>query len=291
MLTRRTQNTSQVLVVLGLSVCLADPCSAQEPPDPQPHTIAMNAGFDVLNHYIFRGVRQNSTDLAMWPAIDLSLRAHSGDGAIKKVSFDFGFWNSLHTGDTGSAGPSGQLWYESRFNGTVGVGFGRGLSVGTTYAAYTSPNDMFTTVKELSVRLDFDDRKALGRGAVRPYALVAFELDTQPGMGQLDGGLHAGRYLELGIAPGYAARHVSLSIPVKIGLSVSNYYELAGEDNAFGFFSAGGIVTVPIVRTSTFGTWNVHGGVDYQVFGETTKVFNGGDDHKFIGLAGIRFSY
>jgi hypothetical protein len=291
MLTRRTHNTSQVLIVLGLSVFLAVQCSAQEPPDPQPHTIAIDAGFDVLNRYIFRGVRQNSTDLAMWPAIDLSLTTYSSDGAIKKVSFDFEFWNSLHTGDTGSAGPSGELWYESRLNGTVGVGFGRGLSVGTTYTAYTSPNGMFTSVKELSVRLDFDDRKALGRGAVRPYALVALELDTKPGMGQLDGGLHAGRYLELGIAPGYAARHASLSIPVKLGLSVSNYYELAGEDNAFGFFSVGGIVTVPTVTTSHFGTWNVHAGVDYQVFGEPTKVFNGGDDHKFIGLAGIRFSY
>lgn len=124
----------------------------------------------------------------MWPAIDLSLTAHSGDGAIRKVFFDFGFWNSLHTGDTGSAGPSGQLWYESRFNGTFGLGFGHGLSVGTNYTAYTSPNDMFTTVKELSVRLDFDDRKALGRGALRRYALVAFELDTEPGMGQLEGG-------------------------------------------------------------------------------------------------------
>jgi hypothetical protein len=245
----------------------------------------------VLNQYVFRGVRQNSTDLAMWPAFDLSMTAHSGDGAIKKVSFDFGFWNSLHTGDTGSGGPTGQLWYESRFSGTVGLGFGRGLSARTTYRAYTSPNDMFTTVKELSVRLDLDDRKALGRGALRPYALVAFELDARPGMGQLDGGLHAGRYLELGVSPGYMARHASLSIPVKVGLSLSNYYELAGRDNAFGLFGVGGIVTVPLVKSSQLGTWNVHGGVDYQMFGETTKVFNGGNDHKFIGLGGIKFSY
>jgi hypothetical protein len=99
------------------------------------------------------------------------------------------------------------------------AGFGRGVSVGTAFTAYTSPNDLFTTVKEIAIRLELDDRRMLGRGAFKPYALVAFELDTEPGIGQLDGGLHAGRYLELGVSPGYTGRRASIAIPVKVGLS------------------------------------------------------------------------
>jgi hypothetical protein len=243
-----------------------------------------------LNDYQFRGVPQNSTGLVMWPSINLDVTPYSGDAALKNVQAGFGFWNSLHSGDTGSSGPSGNRWYESRFNATLGLGFAKGISVGTTYTAYTSPNDMFTTVKEVVVRVALDDREMLGRGALRPYAMVAMEVDAQPGIGQLDGGLEAGRYLELGVTPGYAAKHTRIDAPVKVGLSLSNYYELAGKDNAFGFFSVGGLVTVPILKAGTLGV-NVHGGVDFQVFGDTTKVFNGGDRHKAIGLAGVGLSY
>lgn len=48
--------------------------------------------------------------------------------------------------------------------------------------------------------------------------------------------------------------------------------------------------TPPGARTS-FGAWNVHGGMEYQALGKTTQAFNGGDGSKIIGSVGIRFSY
>ena len=150
---------------------------------------------------------------------------------------------------------------------------------------------MFTTVKEVAVKLAVDDSAYSGKAAVKPYALVAFELDTAPGLGQVDAGAKAGRYLELGVAPGWAANVVSLAFPVKVGLSLSNYYELAGVDHKFGYASVGGIATVPLGRTSGLGRWNVHGGVEIQSLGETTKVLNGGDRSKAVGSIGIGFSY
>lgn len=48
---------------------------------------------------------------------------------------------------------------------------------------------------------------------------------------------------------------------------------------------------MPLYKTPHFGAWNVHGGVEYQALGETTKVFNGGDGSKIIGTFGIGFSY
>ena len=202
-----------------------------------------------------------------------------------------GVWNSLHTGDTGSDGPSGKLWYEGDFYAALGLGFGHGVSVTTTYTAYTSPNDSFSTVKEIMLKVAVDDTAPLGKAALKPYALVARELDTSNGQGQADAGADGGTYLEFGLAPGYAGSRASVSVPLKVGLSLGNYYELDGDDHTFGFWSAAGVLTVPLGSASKFGTWNVHGGVEFQSLGDTTRFLNGGDRTEVIASVGIGFSY
>ena len=89
------------------------------------------------------------------------------------------------------------------------MGLAAATSLATTYTAYTSPNNTFTTVKEITFKLGVDDSAYLGKAALKPYTLVAFEFDTSPGVGQADGGSKAGRYLELGVAPGYAVSKAS----------------------------------------------------------------------------------
>ena len=83
----------------------------------------------------------------------------------------------------------------------------------------------------------------------------------------------------------------SVAVPVKLGVSLSNYDELDGTDHKFGFFSIAGIVTVPLGSPSKFGSWNLHGGAEFQTLGDTTKFFNGGDGSQAIGSIGIGFSY
>ena len=279
------------VLALVLVAFLAAPASAQNAPDPNPGNLTFTGSFDFLNTYMFRGIRQDDTKLIMWPAADLGMAVFSGDGGLKSLGLNVGSWNSLHTGSTGADGPSGKLWYEGDFYATLGLGFGGGVSLGTTYTAYTSPNNMFSTVKEIAFKLGVDDTAFLGRAALKPYALLAFEMDTAPGLGQADAGEHAGRYLELGIAPGYSLTSASLVFPLKVGLSVGDYYELSGVDNKFGYFSVAGLVTVPLGGTTSFGTWNVHGGVEFQALGDTTKVINGGEDTKVIGSFGLGLSY
>ena len=151
-----------------------------------------------------------------------------------------GSWNSLHTGSAGSDGPSGKLWYEGDFYATLGLGFGGGVSLGTTYTAYTSPNNMFSTVKEIAFKLGVDDTAYLGRAALKPYALLAFEMDTAPGLGQADAGDNAGKYLELGIAPGYSVPAASLAFPVKVGLSVERLLRALGGGQQVRLLQRGG---------------------------------------------------
>ena len=285
-----------VVAAVGVMVLTSTPAFAQEAKDPNPGALTLTGSMDFLNQYMFRGIRQNSSGIAVWPAIDLGLAAFSGEGGLKSVGINFGTWNSLHTGDTGQDGPSGKLWYESDFYAALGFGFGGGTSFTTTYTAYTSPNNGFTTVKEIMFKLAVDDSGKLGKGAVKPYIAIAQEFDTDVARGQADGGENAGTYLELGFAPGYAAPKAGIAFPIKVGMSLSNYYELAGEDNKFGFFSIAGIATIPLGGTTNFGSWNIHGGVEYQRLGDTTAAFNLDDDglpkkNQVIGSIGFGFSY
>ena len=274
-------------------VLASTPARAQDaaPADPNPGALTITGSLDVLNQYMFRGIRQNSTGVAAWPAVDLGFSAYSGDGGLKSVGINVGTWNSLHSGDTGTDGPSGKLWYESDFYATLGLGFGGGTSLSTTYTAYTSPNSGFTTVKEIAFKLAVDDSGYLGKGAVKPYVVIAQEFGTDVATGQADGGDNAGTYMEVGVSPGYAGSKASIAFPIKVGFSLADYYELAGEDNKFGFASIAGIVTIPLGSTTSFGAWNLHGGVEYQALGTTTEFFNSGESSQVIGSIGIGFSY
>ena len=274
-----------------LLVALAGTQAWAQAADPNPGALTITGNIDFLNRYMFRGLRQNSTGMAIWPSFDLGIAAFSGKGGLKSVGVNFGTWNSLHTGDTGQGGPSGKLWYESDFYATLGLGFGSGVSLGTTYTAYTSPNNSFSTVKEIMFKVSVDDSAALGKVAVKPYVIYAFEIDTEPATGQADGGTNAGKYVELGVSPGYSNRRFSVAVPIKVGLSAGDYYELAGTDNKFGYLSVAGIVTVPLGGTTNFGAWNVHFGGEYQKLGDTPKSFNGGKSSQFIGSVGVGFSY
>jgi hypothetical protein len=248
--------------------------------------VTLTGGIDFLNAYLFRGIPQDDTGVVMWPYGDLGFALHSGGGLFKTIGVNVGLWNSLHTGDAGIEGPSGKLWYESDFYATFGLGFGKGTSLGVTYTAYTSPNGMFNTVREVSFKFGLDDSGALGRWATKPYLLVARELD-----GQADGGAEEGSYLELGAAPGFPASGATINVPLRAGFSLGDYYEGLLGDERFGFFSVAGIVTIPLSSAPTrVGSWNIHGGVEYVRLGDRNAEILG-DTSKVIGSIGIGLSY
>jgi hypothetical protein len=262
--------------------------------DPNPGALTFTGGLDFPTLYFFRGIRQETDQkLTMWPYGDLGIALYSGDGGLKSASVNVGVWNSLHTGSSGTDGVSGKLHYEEDFYATLGLGFGGGITLGTTYMALTSPNNMFATVKELQFKVS----KAHW---LNPYGFLAFELSDD---GQADGG-HTfggskGTYLELGVGPSWPLGDgiATLAVPVKIGLSLSDYYERIDEagnvaNDGFGFFDIGGLVTFPLKGIpSSFGSWNFHAGLDLLMFGDTTKAANLGDGSEFVFLAGIGLTY
>ena len=264
-----------VSVTVVATVLTASPAWAQDPPP----VVVVTGGLDVTNQYNFRGIRQNTEGVSIWPYVDFGFTPFRGEGALKTFTVNVGSWNAIHSQINEDDFGTGNKWYESDFYTTAGFGFSK-ATLGFTYTSYTSPADLFSHVKELSVKVGVDDSAALGRATLKPYALIAFELDDA----QADAGAESGTYLELGVAPGIAGAKASLAIPVKVGFSISDYYEFGGEDEKFGYFSIAGIVTVPLGAH-----FNIHGGAEFQAFGDSVKEYNsfGDDPDDPSGTAGI----
>src|SRR5688500_6801726 len=179
----KTRLLGAVCLVAGMLSVNAGSAWAQG--SPNPGRITVTGGIDFVNAYYFRGIPQDESGVIMWPYGDLGFALFSGDGGLKSVGVNVCTWNSLHTGDAGLDGPTEKLWYESDFYTTLGFGFGGSTSLGVTYTAYTSPNSLFSTVKEVAFKFAVDDSSYLGGAAVKPYVLLAREL----GDAQADGGL------------------------------------------------------------------------------------------------------
>ena len=253
-------------MVLGMVALSTSPASAQ---------VSVSGGVDVTNQYAFRGIRQNTEGVSVWPWVDFG-------ASVNSVSINIGSWNAIHSQINEADFGTDNKWYESDIYGTLGFSMNK-ASLGITYTSYTSPADLFSHVKELSFKLSADDGDALGKAALNPYVLVAFELDDD---GQADAGDKKGTYVELGVAPGYEGTKASLSVPVKVGLSASDYYEFGtGTSPTFGYFSIGGVVTVPMGEHA-----NVHFGGEFQKLGDTLKLLYD-DDTVGIASIGLGFSF
>ena len=137
----------------------------------------------------------------------------------------------------------------------------------------------------LAAVLAYDDSG--GRFALSPKVILAFELS-----GQADAGDHKGTYLELGIRPGIklGKTPATLSIPVKLGLSVHDYYELPEGSDTFGYFDTGFIAGVPLPIKGKV-AWEVHGGVDLLWFGNNLTLRNHDDGFKAVGSFGFSITY
>ena len=252
--------------------------------------VAVSTGTDFSHAYFFRGIMQERSGIVAQPFMDMTFSLFEGTEGLNSVSFTIGQWNSLHTGPTGNDGPAANVaaWYESDFY----TGFAFGIDnwdVGLIYTAYLSPNDTFGTVKEVALSLAVDDSALLGRFTLSPYVRMAIELS-----GQADGGAGEGVYFELGVEPGLSLEGtpVSLSFPVTLGLSLSDYYEgTPGNDDVFGYIDLGLVASVPLRVPESYGAWEVSGGIHLLSLGDALTSFNDGDGFQPVGTFGFNIGY
>jgi hypothetical protein len=110
---------------------------------------------------------------------------------------------------------------------------------------HTSPNDSFATFADVGLYANLSDSKWLGAFALNPSIIFAFE--TKGEALAADG--KKGIYMGIGLAPGYtffedAKFPVNISLPMTFGFSLKDYYTVNGENQTFGYFSGGPLITM-----------------------------------------------
>ena len=251
---------------------------------------SFSTGVDFSHAYFFRGIKQERSSIIAQPYMDMTFGLFEGTEGLNSVTFTIGQWNSLHTGPSGNDGPAANVaaWYESDFY----TGFAFGIDnweFGLVYTAYLSPNDTFGTVKEVALSLAVDDSALLGGFSLSPHVLMAIELG-----GQADGGASEGVYLELGVEPGLSlsGTPVSVSFPLTLGLSLTDYYEgTPGNDEALGYVDLGLVASAPLPMPESYGAWEVSGGVHLLSLGDALTSFNGDDKLQAVGTFGFSIGY
>jgi hypothetical protein len=248
--------------------------AAQPAAPSKPYTLT--AGADFPTAYLFRGIFQEDEGFIMQPFVDFGFDVAEG------VTINAGSWNSIHSGPTGSD-PFDNAWYETDIYGSVTFSTGK-FSPGVLFTSYNSPNNVFNTVNELALVLPYDDSDR--PFSLSPKAVLAFELS-----GQADGGDNTGIYLELGVRPSFeTGTPLTLSVPVKLGLSLKDYYEGPNGSDTFGYFTTGASASVALPSSGAV-SWEVHGGVDFYWLGDNLKFLNHDDGYKPIGTIGFTLSY
>ena len=244
--------------------------------DPNQSRFSVSAGTDITSAYFFRGFLQEDQGFIIQPWLETKIRL------TDKTSLVFGIWNSFHDRQTGATnnhhGPDS--WYESDLFVELEHEASHEMELTIGYTALTFPNDSLPTVHELELGMSYDDSGSSRGSGLQPHVLVAIELD-----GQTDEGSNEGTYLELGIEPSCTLIHskdspVTLTIPVTVGLSLSDFYEDHdspghADDSTFGYVDIGFVLSMPLSDIpADFGQWEVSLGVHYLKLAETTENFN-----------------
>ena len=120
-----------------------------EGPDCSANTgaIKLTTGIDIPSVYYFRGIRQETdAKLTAQPYGDVGITLMTADAGLKSAAINFGVWNSLHTGSSGSDLSGQSSHYEEDFYAGLTLGFSP-LNFTTKYIAYTSPNGLWGPVR------------------------------------------------------------------------------------------------------------------------------------------------
>lgn len=213
-------------------------------------------GLDVVSAYYDRGFLIEAAQAVVQPWASIDARVLTLCGAVRDVRVVADVWTSFQDGESGLRGAphAPAVWYE----GDVWLGaashVGEHLDVRLDYQWSWSPNGSFERFEEVALQLELDDAPdddAAGpwRGFA-PHAIVAAEV-----RGQNDEGTTLGWYLELGVEPRWSLLDtgpaVELSLPLRAGLSLHDYYEDAeGDDETFGYVEGGVRLTLGLERLS-----------------------------------------
>lgn len=262
---------------------------------PNKGRVSLVVASDFTTAYFFRGILQERNGFIWQPYAEVGINLYEGDedAPIGSIDIGVGVWNSFHSNKTLASGSGPSNLYETDIYPSLTFGFANNLELALTYYVYTSPNGAFSTVQNFDAGLAYDDSELWGGNfSMGPSVTVSFETDNT------NFGNDRGSWLGLNAAPSFvlgeeAEYPVTLALPLALGLSMSEYYEVEGEgDDTFGFFSFGLSASVPFAFIPPeYGSWSANAGINVYVLGDNLKEANLGDNPFPVGTGGIRMEY
>lgn len=250
---------------------------------------------DYVTQYFFRGYEQSNTDTggSFQPGASFSI------DVTEDVSATVGTWGAFEF-DAPTANVNPSSWYEQDVYASLDATLGDfSAGVGITYYTYPSAGTN-GDITELNLSLGYDDSEILGDFAFSPYVAVALELQNNVT------GSDENSYLEIGgefalPTEGTAIEAWSWSVPVAVGMSLSNYYaDASGAEEFFGFASVGLVGSIPLSELigsdEYVGAWDLSVGVtvlflNSDVSGLVDNTDDTSDNMQLVGSIGISRSW
>ena len=145
----------------------------------------------------------------------------------------------------------------------------------------------------MGLGFSLNDSKWLGAFALNPSIL--FRLRDHGEALVADG--KKGIYMQLGLAPGIpffaeSTYPVTISLPMTFGFSLKDYYTVNGENQTFGYFSWGPLITMPLkFIPAKFGSWSAKAGAVPDAQQQPQGGQHGGDGFVPIRSVGLALTY
>ncbi len=270
----------KVLASVALAAALAAPGFAYAD-EAEAGDLKLSIGADFVSSYVFRGYEQQDSGYIVQPFAQVAVVAYSSDQLT--ITPYIGNWASIH--ERGEPGDG--HFYEDDIYAGIDFEFNY-FTLGLIYTWYTSPDDAFEDIKEIGIKLSYDDsREAEGLGLpfqLNPY--IGWYFETSDKGGPQD------QYVEIGISPSFeiANTPLTVSFPIALGLSPDGFYlDSSGSNEPVGYASFGAFVTYSI--PVSYGDWSIYGGVRYYLLNADSVQTAAGEDRddEFSATVGILF--
>ncbi|MCC5830656.1 MAG: hypothetical protein JJU36_14515 [Phycisphaeraceae bacterium] len=278
-------------------------------------SIHFDAGAHYLSSYYYRGFVRETEGPIVQPYASARLRVFDrrDSPVIQGVDLLVGLQTSHHWSHN-VRGP-GERWVELNWYGGVGVDFADRWRAELLYVNREDIRTSFRDVHQVELTVRFDDRDPDYAWSLQPYATLSLEYENQSDAGWISRDFSHGRgtyhfdrfYMELGVEPVFELFHlhmdepVKLSVPMRIGLSLNDYYaDTSGRDRTFGYAATGLRLSIPLWE---FGAdpgrrflWRLDGGVDLLYLGNSARDVNralgqSGNEFQIVGHIGLSLDY
>ena len=248
----------------------------------------LTGGVDLLDHYIYRGYSQQSSNLSATPYATFSYTVYRNDDLA--ITPHVGGWLDYTSGPA-TESPKHIQETDLLTGALVTLG---DFALDLQYIYYTYPNGSQRDVHEIGFDLQYDDSRFWARGcpiaSLNPSVALFYQTrddndddyNTYVGVG-LEPAL---REFKLGPVP------VHMTFPATFGFSYDGYYKDDDGHNAnAGFWMAGVKAAVPLPRTGYNLRWSLEFEADYwRLLADSVQDANTHDPDDVTIRVGLKFN-